>query len=81
MYIHTYSTHDSVEKYYKTRSQLDGKINIFSVKSTFLLKKLLKSWFHEIVERDRNLQVHTVEIAEIYSLTFLAKISWKRRFY
>ena len=24
-----------------------GKINSFSVKSTFLLKKLLKSWFHE----------------------------------
>ena len=24
-----------------------GKINIFSVKSTFLLKKLLNSWFHE----------------------------------
>ena len=23
-----------------------GKINIFSVRSTFLLKKLLKSWFH-----------------------------------
>ena len=29
-----------------------GKINIFSVKSTFLLKKLLRSWFHEFFLRD-----------------------------
>ena len=37
-----------MEKYYKTRSQFLRKNQHFSVKSTFLLKKLLKSWFHEI---------------------------------
>ena len=42
-----------VEKYHKTRAQFYGKINIFSVKLLFLLKKLLKSWFHEIFKRDR----------------------------
>ena len=36
-----------MEKYYKMRSRFCVKINIFSVKSTFLLRKLLKSWFHE----------------------------------
>ena len=34
-----------VEKYYKMRSLILRKINIFSVKSTFFV---LKSWFHEI---------------------------------
>ena len=42
-----YKTH-SVKKYYQTRSRVLRKNQHFSVKSTFLLKKLLKSWFHEI---------------------------------
>ena len=32
---------------YKTRSRFYGKTNTFSVKVTFLLNKLLMSWFHE----------------------------------
>ena len=36
----------------------------------FLLKKCEREFSH-----------HTVEFAEIYSHTFLAKISWKQRFY
>ena len=31
----------------KSDHEFCGKINIFTVKSTLLLKKLLKSWFHE----------------------------------
>ena len=32
----------------KSDHDFSGKINTFSVKSTFLLKKLLKNWFHGI---------------------------------
>ena len=39
-----------VEKCFKMPSRFFWKITIFSVKSTFLLKKLLKSWFHEFFE-------------------------------
>ena len=54
----------SVEKYYKRLSLLLRQSNIFSVKSTFIQKKLVKSWFHEIFER-HSLSIiilfHTVE--------------------
>ena len=56
--------------------------------SNFFLKKLLKSWFHEIfslidwerIYSSSTLLVHSVEITEIYSHTFLAKISWTQCF-
>ena len=44
---------------------------------TVLLNKLLKSWFDEIFLVFPNINVHSVEIAEILSHAFLAKISWK----
>ena len=51
-----------------------GKINIFPVKSTFLLKKLLMSWFHGKF-------LSTVWKLQKFSHTFFAKISWKQWFY
>ena len=51
------------------------------------LKKLLNSWFDEIFFSDREFRfstytgVHSVEITEIYTHAFLAKISWKQHFY
>ena len=62
-----------------------GKINIFSVKATYLLKKLLKSWFHEIFwEWSRFIvlfHTHSVVISKISPHDFLAKIPSKYFFH
>ena len=64
-------THTVVEKYYKMRSRFFyRKINIF----TFLLKKLVKSWFHEIFWVWSRFPVFST-LCHIY----YTKISWKQR--
>ena len=54
----------------------DNRDNFIFMELTFLSRVFLYNWFDEII-----LNQLTVEIAEIYSHTSLAKISWKRHFY
>ena len=64
----------------------------FSVKSAFLPKKLLKSWFHELFFRwERNVyrfskvwilffDTHSVEITKFCCHSFVTKIPWNQLF-